>query len=481
MKITLTPYGRATVSRVLAPGWNRLDTDIGAYTERGLDAVQFRCARGGWYTARVEFDDGTVWGPFEGYLQPRAILTVRRDSPLPTHGLLRLVGDKSDFSGGGGFGIDACGSVGTVHDHDAAMQRHNVGLYSMETGKLLAPAEIPREAYYTGPHGYPYGKTTQLAAYCVKWDPSNIYDDRRDAADATAIPSYGVELRATVLAFCAFDYQHLVRYFRFALYLLNTLGAASLCPLVKADLRAALRDCEIAWDSAREANILASAGGFGHADVGREFAWVSYLAAIVERFENPIGRTLGNLIGYSLTARMRRIAKHVAHSQTGILQRFVEGMSGSPYPYGPYPNSGVEEGRGIALTQHLESCAQIVALDALGLKGHALKLCQTILTYPGLKWWNTDTGHPEGGSWHGPAEDQAWAPLAVYLRLDWRAGLQAITRHKIPTYLGGSWVGPFPTVPMVLVALKNSSETGKTRNAIAEIEAGMAAASKAAA
>jgi len=444
-RVTLTPHGQPTVVRDLVPGWNRLGSDIGAWLYPRNEAnpsaprgVQFRCARGGQY--RIEVDDAfaPTWRA-EGYLPPRALLTVRPDSPSPTLGLLRPYGNPWDFSGGGGDGIDACGSDGSVHLHDATMQRHAVGLYDMATGKLRSVAQIPTAGYYHLTRGS--GKVTTIPDYVTK--PADPYDDTRYAADVTPIPD--VVLRANVLSFQAYDGQHMIRAYRFALRHLTD-------PIVQDDLRAMVRECEVAWNAAREEAVLASPGGRGHYEIGREWAWVSCLAAVVERMDSPIGRWLGNLTGSSSTARMRRIARHVAHRETGVLQRFVEGMSGSPYPYGDYPASGVPAGQGIGLTQHLEACAQITALDALGLKRECVRLAKTILGRKQLKWIDTDTGLPQGGGWHGPADDQAWPAIAVLTRHDQRAGYDAAMRHKIPNDLG-EWQGPYKSLPEIKARL----------------------------
>lgn len=458
---TLTPHGQPTVQKTVGVGWTRLASDIGVYGERGLAPVQVRTARGGWYTLKVVFDDGTVWGPHSGYLPPRCILTIRPDSPPPTLGLLRPSGDPSDFSAGGGQGIDACGTPGTVHDHDSLTQRNAMGLYDMATGKLLAASAIPVEGYFRGTSGWPWNKVVQFPPYSRKWDPANPYDDRRNAADATTIPNEGLAMREAVLKWCRFDYQHLVRYLRFALLLLDD-------PFVRADLRSQHRECEKAWDAAREQEILSSAPRKGHGGIGREAAWVGYLAAIVERMDGLKGKA-NALLGLGLAARMRRILKHVQHPTSGAFQRFVEGMSASPYPYGPSPNSGVPVGKGIALMQHLEACALIVATYALGMKRECALLCETLLPAPGLKWWNTDTGKPEGGGWHGPAEDQVWPAIGVWLRVNRRPALEACKKHKVPDK-SGAWNGPYSTIPEVVTALKYG-EPGKNRWAIQELEA----------
>lgn len=428
--IVITPRGSPTFSvSNLRPGWTRLDTDIGVWDYEGL-GVQFRTARGGWYAIRVAFP-GRVWQA-EGYLPPRAILTVRPDSPAPTLGLLRPYGNPWDYNVGSGEGIDACGASGSVHLHDAVMQRHPVGLYDMATGKLRKASQIPTAGYYHLTRGS--GKVTTLPEYVTK--PADPYDDRRFAADVTPIAS--PDIREAVLGYQPYDGQHLIRAFRFALLQLTD-------PIVQDDLRAMLRECEVAWNAAREEAILASPGGRGHAEVGREWAWVAYLAATVERIDGPVGRWLGNLVGSSFTARMRRIARHVANRDTGILQRFVEGMSGSPYPFGDYPASGVPIGQKIGLTQHLEACAQIVTLDALGMKRECIQLAKTILGRKQLKWIDTDTGLPQGGGWHGSADDQAWPAIAVLTRHDQRAGYDAAMRHKIPNDLG-EWQGPYKSL-----------------------------------
>lgn len=437
--VTLTPHGQPNVTTALVRAWTRLDTDIGVqdYDRAG---VQFRCARGGWYTIRVVFDDGRVWHA-EGYLPPRAILTVRPDSPAPTNGLLRLRGDPSDFSGGGGTGIDACGANGTVHHHDEMVMRHPVGLFDMVTGKLRDAASIPVAGYYRGTRGLnehlAWNKVGQPPEYVTAFvvppgfDLTKIDPDWRSPADSTPIPEHGKALRALVLKWQAFDLQHLIRAFRFAILLQHD-------PIVRDDMRAMLRDAELAWSAKREEDILKSTGGRGHSEVGREWAWVSYLAALVERWDNRIARTLRSLFGVGFASRMRRIARHVAHRETGILQRFVEGMSGSPYPYGDKPNSGVPVGQSIALTQHLEACAQITALDALGMKAESTKLARTILSVPGLKWFNTDTGNPAGGGWHGPASDQVWPAVAVWLRNDPEHAEPELLEHRVPTDGGSS-------------------------------------------
>lgn len=469
--LRITPFGRPTVSRTLRPGWNRLDTDIGVQWERGADAVQFRCARGGWYAIRVvfpgagPFDSDRVW-EHEGYLPPRAILTVRPDSPPPNLGLLRVVGDPSDYSGGGGQGIDACGAPGTVHDHDATMQRHACGLYDMATGKLRDAKLVPVAGYYRMSRGIdPRLATNKVACLPDYSQPASadIYDDGRVPRDATAIPAAGAELRASVLRWQAFDDQHLIRAYRFALLHLDD-------PFIQADLRAICRDAEVAWDEARTNAILASPGGKGHPAIGRAFAWVLYAAATEEKLGNRLIAAARDLFGIGFASRLRKVARHVAHRDTGILQRFVEGMSGSPYPYGPFPASGVAVGKQIGLTQHLEACATIVALEAAGMKREALKLARTILLASNRqKWINTDTGKPEGGGWHGPADDQAWPAIGALLRMDRRSGLEAAMNHKVVA-AGGAWVGPFLTLDLQLKALKASPERGKNAWAIAEIE-----------
>jgi len=457
LPFSIIPYGSA--AHIITPGrggWHKITDDIGVEVITRV-GVQFRTKRGGWYTITME-----GWGTHAGYLPPRAILTIRHDSPQPTLGLLRPYGDPSDYSGGGGQGIDACGAPGTVHDHDSVMQRCPVGLYDMATGKLRAIGTIAVAGYYRGTRGWPYNKVTQPPDYCV-WMTADKYDDRRNAADATPIPAYGLDLRARVLAFQAYDLQHFIRAFRFGLRIPHD-------KFVQADLRALLRDAELAWDKSRTDAIWSMTGGLGNSNIGREFAWVLYLAAVVERMDNRLVAKARDLLGLGFASRLRKVARHVAHVETGILQRFVEGMSASPYPYGPAPASGVPVGAGIGLTQHLEACAQIVALEAAGMKRETLKLARTILLAKRrLKWINTDTGNAEGGGWHGPAEDQAWPAIGVLLRLDRRAGILAALGHKVVGD-SGNWIGPFLTLDYVLAALQASPEKGKNAWAIAELE-----------
>lgn len=439
--VTLSPHAQPTVGLTLVPGWNRLASDIGAYTERGVDAVQFRTARGGYYTIKVQFAE-KVWGPFSGYLAPRAILTVRADSPAPTLGLIRPLG--GDHASAGGEGISACGTKGSLHDHDGMISRCPIGLFSMADGNLRDAKSVPVAGYYRITRGW--NKVQTLPEY-VSNATTSPYDDNRVALDATGCPD--AALRSLVLAQQAPDGQHLIRAFTRALMLDD--------PFVRSDLRALLRDAEVAWDAAREASIVSGPRGAGSAECGREAAWVAYLAATVERLDAPVGRWLGNLTGSSFSSRMRRIYAHV-QSPCGLTQRLAFGSFwGSPDPWGVPPGgSGVPQSTDVA--QDLETYSTIVALAALGLKNEALSLCRTVLTSPTAKWIACSGGQAIG--YHGVAADQAWPAIAVWLRLDRRAALACVTRWKIPTN-SGAWNGPYATVPEVRAALDAWSDKGK--------------------
>lgn len=458
--VLLTPYGQSPVMRTLARGWNRLASDIGCELIEGA-GVQFRTARGGWYA--IKLDDGRRYWEHAGYLPPRAILTIRPDSPAPTLGLLRPHGQPADFNGPGGFEISACGDDGSLHDHDSIMQRCPVALTDMATGKLRAAASVPTAGYYRVTRGF--GKVTTLPEYVgpfvrpADMDASKVDPDWRSPADATAIPAAGAELRAKVLAFLPYDGQHLIRSYRIGMLKLSD-------PFVRSDLRALSRDAEVAWNAAREGAIRSGPANRGNGEIGREWGWVALLASIVEGFDNPAGRWLGNLFGLTFTARLRRIAVHV-QSPCGLLQRLSFGSFwGSPDPWGSPPaGSGVP--KDVAVAQDLESFVHVVALNALGLRSEAKSLAGLVLDRPETKWLDSDTGGPRGI--HGPTQDQVWPALAVWLRLDPRAALAAVTKWKVPTFLGGGWAGPFAQVDDVQHALDVSQEQGKVRNACVEL------------
>lgn len=455
--VRVTPYNQPWAQPILGPGHTGITPDLCVYAERGLEAVQFRARRGGWYAIRVAFGSGPIWA-HEGYLPPRAILSIRADSPPPTLGLLRPHGDPSDYNGGGGKDIGACGTPAAVHEHDAVMQRNPIGLYDMATGALRSVGSIAVEGYYHGTRGIPWNKVTQAKDYCIPRS-TDIYDDYRLPADATAIPPGGETLRQRVLDFQAYDFQHAIRGYTRALTLLHD-------PLVRADLRAIVRDMELAWPASRTNAILQTTPNVGHAEVGREVAWVAYAAATAEKLENRSLAWLKDVFGVGLAARMRRVYRHVAHRQTGIPQAFVEGMPASPYPYGPKPASGVPMGHGIRLGQHLELCASIVAMDALGLVRECCKLSETVLPHPGTKWWDTDTGEPLG--WDGPAEDQVWPAIAVWMKHNPRAAEAAAMRHRVPTN-GGSWEGPYTDWAQLYEAHTSWSDRGKNAWIIQEM------------
>lgn len=480
MQLTLTPYLQPAVVAAPPVGWQRLGSDIGVQTYPG-DIAQIRTAKGGWYYLSIVFGSGRVWNS-SGYLPPNAAVTIRPDSPPPTLGHLRPRGDPSDFAGGGGSGIDACGMPGTVHDHDSTMHRHPVGFFDMVTGRLRDPKTIQLEGYYRITRSYPYNKVGKPPEYTVKYDAANPYDDRRLAADATAIPPGGETLRGQVLNFLAYDGQHLIRAYRFAILLQRD-------AVVRDDMRTMLRDVELAWPEDRAGSILSGPGGKGHSGVGREVAWCGYLAGMVEDQYPPapaLSRwaraldTVRGWVGLASTAplppyavvpdRFRRILIHVQHTSTGYFQRFVEGMSGSPYPFGPKPNSGVPAGQGIALSQHLEACALVVCCKALKLPRLALKLCKSLYGQDQLKWINTDTGAREGGGWHESADDQAWGGAAIYVQLDRRAGLEACKRLKIPNdSVSEAERGPFQDLEKIEAAHEAWAARGKNAWILAEL------------
>lgn len=469
-RVTLYPNGQTPVVRDLVPGWNRLGSDIGAWLYPRNDAnpsaprgVQFRCARGGWYSIEVDDAYAPTWRG-EGYLPPRAILTVRPDSPVPTMGLLRPYGNDYDWSDGGVRGISPCGEPGSVHDHDGVMQRHAVGLFDMATGKLRDPDKIQRNGYYRLTRGW--SKVSQLPEFCFYGGGAD--PDSRVPADATSIPAAGLALRAQVLSWYPVNGEHLGRAVRFALLLRDD-------PIVRDDLRAIACDVRVAWDAAREADIMTLPPNWGCGDTGRDFAWSGIILDVVERLDNPVGRWLGNLIGTSPTARMRRIAKHVQHSHSKLLQRLQSSwFYGQPHPWtrlpsgqpAPVVNSGVDPA--IDVAQGIEACLQVCALEGLGLKREAASLARTVLAGGPTgksKWLSTDSGLGVGTNpAHGPDSFHVWPALGAWARIDKASAVAAMKRWPVPRPVDkGGTVGPFAESGALRVALRDAKQPGLTR------------------
>lgn len=456
--VSVTPHG-GTTATARAVGWTRLASDLGVQVYPD-GAVQFRAARGGWYTIRVAFP-GRLWQA-EGYLPPRAILTVRPDSPAPTLGLLRPFGHDYDWSTGGVQGISPCGEPGTVHDHDGIVQRHAVGLFDMATGKLRDPDSVPRAGYYRLTRGW--SKVSQLPEFCgpslVSTDP-----DARAPRDATSIPSAGFALRSEVLDWYPINGEHLERAFSRGLLLLSD-------PIVRDDMRAIACDVRVAWDSAREAEIKTLPPGWGCGDTGRDFAHSGYLLAICEAMENPVGRWLGNLVGVTPTARMRRIAKHVQHRVSKLLQRLQSSwFYGNPHPWpilpsgqpAPAGNSGVNPAVDVA--QKIEADLQVVTLEALGMKREMVMLARVLLAggpFGKMKWLSTDTGIGVGV--HGPDSFHVWPALGAWARVEREPAIAAMKLWPVPKSPDkGGTHGPFSNRDDLLAALRAAKQPGLTK------------------
>lgn len=451
MILSLYPQGGVPRQHTLASGWNALTPDLGAWHIPGA-GTQLRARQGGWYRLAVG-----AWGPHEGYLPPRAILTIRPDSPAPTLGLLRPFGAPWDFNAPGGGGIEPCGTPGTVHDHDAVMQRMPVGLFDMATGELRQASKVPTAGYYALTRGW--GKVTQLPEFCYTLT-GDQYDDRRTARDVTPIPS--PDIRQAVLDLLPYDGQHLVRALRFAVLRLDD-------PFVQMDLRAIHRDCEVAWNDAVSEAILAGPRGQASPDCGREFGWVGYLAAIVNSLEPWYSRVPLALDGGGLRGRIRRIAKHVQHRDSKLLQRLRFGsFYGSPDPWGPVwnpdgtPAGGSGVPRSTDVAQGIEACIQVVALEALGLKREAIALAQAVLRWPTRKWLATDTA--DGVGYHGSDAHHARFALGALSRIAPRFYFEYAARWPVPksANLGGT-VGPFPDPAAMKAALIAMQNPGVTR------------------
>lgn len=461
--LRITPFGSATITIAkLVAGWNRITDDIGVWCEPGV-GVEFDTRRGGWYDAVLQFD-GRAPLVLSGYLPPRAMVPIRPDSPAPTLGWLRPTGKREDWMDSGGRGIDACGTDGSIHLTDGVVHRHAVGLYDMRTGELRNPDKVAKNGYYRLTRGSEDGlgnKVTMLPEYSRRVT-EDVHDDRRQPLDATPIPDTDAAraLRAEVLRWVAINGEHLVRAYARAMRHTGD-------KLVRRYLRAVVCDVACAWDAERERAILNGPRGKGSGECGRDFAWSGYVVAIDERLSNPVGRWLGNLFGRTLSARFRRIARHVQHEETALLQRLAESwFKGNPHPWEIALKHGSGVAHGVDVAQDLEAYAQIVMLDALGMKAEALRLCRAVLTAPLMKWIGTDDGRGHGV--HGAAHDQAWPAIAVWLRLDRRAALPCVTRWKVVISLT-NWVGPFSMVELAQVALANSAEQGKTRWAAEEL------------
>ena len=338
----------------------------------------------------------------------RGILTIRPETPdgslIPGTSRPGL-GFAEDFRGGGAEGIDPCGQ-GSLLQHDRVMQRCAIGLYDLRTGK--APVAFNAGAYdlvrFKGPKGY--------------------------SAPASPKP---------------FDGQHLVAAYCHAI-------ANADEPYVQMDLRALAYDCSLAWNAAREAQMTSGATGKGHGNVGREFAWVSYVAVLAQDRQ--------------LIARMRRIALHVVMPWGG-LQRLVEGVykGGSP---DPWEVSKVPHG--IDVTQDFENYHTIVALHALGLEAMASKLANAVCAAPGYKkWLNANTGLPIPECIHGGDHEQVLAAIGTQ-PAEWVK--TAIVKHRIPRHknFGGS-NEPTGNLGLSEAQLMDYATPGKTAWVLRKIDA----------
>lgn len=364
---------------------------------------------GAWYFPRVGwriyFDKAAqvrvrAYNVDDTILMPeRGILTIRPTTPdgslIPGTSRPGL-GFPEDFRGGGAEGIDPCGTGGLLA-HDRVMQRCAIGLYDLRTGK--APAAFNAGAYdlvrFRGPTGY-------------------------------AAPAHPK----------TFDGQHLVAAYTHAI-------ANADDQIVQMDLRAFAYDCSLAWNAAREVQILSKPRGQGHGNVGREFAWVAYVAVMAQDRQ--------------LIARMRRIAQHVAMPWGG-LQRLVEGVyqGGSP---DPWEVSKVPHG--IDVCQDFEQYHTVVALHALGLEAMASKLANAVCAEPGgRKWLNANTGQPIPECIHGGDHEQVLAAIGTQ-PAEWVK--TAIVKHRIPRHknYGGS-NPPTGNLALSVQQLTDYATPGKT-------------------
>lgn len=436
--LIVTPTGSSPITVTLKNGWNRITDDIGCAYARGT-GVRFVTRRGGEY--RIQF--GT-WD-HAGYLPPRAILTIRPDSPAPTLGLLRPHGNQSDYGGVSGLEIEACGS-GDTHDHDAAMQRCPIGLYDMTTGRLRTQPPPKVDLYYRLDRGP--NKSTTLPEYVKLANPADIYDDNRLPLDATPISN--TALRAAVLAWWAYNGQHIIRGVRAAIRHLTD-------PFVAMDVQALAFDASLAWDAQRqqdiEQEVVINHGG--SIQLGREFGWCSYLFCLAQN--GP------------MRARMTSIAINASQRRTGILQRNRFGIynTGSPAPWGAPAQGGSGVPTNVDVAQDLECYAQIIALFTMGAVRSAELLSRTVLSKPLRKWIGTDDG--QGYGVHPVAIDQAWPALGAWA-IDGNAtvAIEAMKRWPIPTQQGGQ-VGPFGSTSQIRSALIAWNMPGKSAWALAAL------------
>ena len=331
-------------------------------------------------------------------MQPRGVCTIR--STTQNVDELEVPGlGSEDFRGGSASGIDPFGIPGTIHDHDATMRRCPVELLDMATG---VPLRIQSP-------GYNLVRFAQVAGY-------DMGTGRK-----------------------CYDGQHLVRAVRFAVRFLRD-------PWVRMDLRALARDAGLAWSSNWVKAILAMPGGRGHGACGREWAWVAYVAALAG--------------DRALSARMTKIAQHVAQPWGGLLRNVEGSYWGSPHPWAPSEQGGSGVPHGVDVAQDFELSFQVLALQRLGQQRMAMKLANSVLQRPLRKWIDCDTVAGVGN--HYADIHQRWIGLGALAEMDRAKGIAYAKTCPVPTQ-GGSQVGPFAKLADTRVALIAWGQPGKTR------------------
>jgi len=376
-------------------GWNPITPTLGCHYIKDVGARFYSKTR-----ALVKLKVYNIDTSYQ--FEARGLCSIRPDTVALTQYVFSGTGPE-DFRAGSAMGINPCGDPGSLHNHDAIMRRCPIGLYDMSSGRSLGVSNVD-------PAGYDLVRFSQIKGF---------------EANQGLKP---------------YDGQHLIRAYRIGLLLLRD-------PFVKMDLKAILLDAKIVW-SPRATAILKGASGVGTGNTGREFAWVTYLAFILD--------------DTVFLEKMKSVIKHIINPNTGLIQQLKNNeFWGSPHPWAVPPG-----GSGVPITttvaQDIEACMCVMIFCKTGLIDEAKKLAATILSRPKRKWINFLTGEGEG--LHYADTSHPWFALGALAQVAPEIAKQYALMWPVPkpTWMGGS-NGPYKTLPEVKAALVKWEDPGKTR------------------
>lgn len=383
------------VNHTITRGWTKLSPTLGCHYVAGVGVRFYSKAR-----ALVKIKAYNIDTTYQ--FESRGVCTIRPTTTALTQYVFNGVGPE-DFRAGGAMGINPCGDSRPIEEHDAIMRRCPLGLYDMETGRALGVGNVQAA-------GYDLVRFSQIQGY---------------EANQGLRP---------------YDGQHLIRAYRIGLLRLNDI-------FVKMDLKMILLDAKIVW-TPRVAAILNGPANQGNGNVGREWAWVTYLAILME--------------DTAFINKMKSIAVHIINKNNGLIQRLKDGSFwGSPHPWAPSPGgSGVATS--IEVAQDIEAAMHVMVLIKLGLTAEAKLLAKTILAAPTRKWINWATGLGVGS--HYADTHHPWFALGALAQIDPNLARTYAKAWPVPkpAYMGGS-DGPYASLVEIKNALIKWEEPGKSR------------------